>query len=115
MRKLWIVIVCLLNSIIILPLFHTGLPVTDDGVGHVARIASFYQSLHEGHIIPRWAGNLNFGYGHPVLEFFYPLPSYIASFFHFVGFSFIESTKIVFGIGLIGSGICMLSVVTGIS
>ena len=31
----------------------------------------------------------------------YPLPSYIASFFHFVGFSLVDSVKIVFGLGMI--------------
>lgn len=88
-------------------LFHTGLPLTHDGQDHVARIANFYQNLIEGNIIPRWAPNLNWGYGHPILMFLYPLPSYTASFFHFLGFSFIDSLKIVFGIAFIASGLTM--------
>jgi len=84
----------------IISLFHSGLPWTHDGQDHVVRIANFYQNLIEGNFIPRWAGNLNWGYGHPILEFLYPLPSYIASIFHFVGFSLVDSTKIVFGLGM---------------
>jgi len=91
----------------ILSLFHPGLPITHDGQDHVARIANFYKNLTEGNIIPRWAGNLNWGYGHPILEFLYPLPSYIASLFHFLRFPLVDSTKIVFGMGMILSFLFM--------
>lgn len=91
----------ILAIIPIISLFHSGLPITHDGQDHVARIANFYSNLQEGNIIPRWAGNLNWGYGHPILEFLYPLPSYIASLFHFFGFSLIDSVKIVFGLGMV--------------
>jgi len=100
-------IIVIISFIPILSLFHPGFPLTHDGQDHVARIANFYKNLQEGIIIPRWAGNLNWGYGHPVLEFLYPLPSYIASFFHFAGFSLVDSTKIVFGLGMILSLIFM--------
>lgn len=86
-------------------LFQTGLPLTHDGQDHVARIANFYQSLSEGNLIPRWGANLNWGFGHPILMFLYPLPSYIASLFHFLGFSLIDSVKLVFGLTFIISGI----------
>src|SRR3989344_7684600 len=100
----------LLLFLSLLPLFdllNPGLPVTHDGIDHVARIANFYQNLKEGVLIPRWAGNLNWGYGHPILMFLYPLPSYAASFFHFVGFSLIDSLKIIFGVAFIASGFTM--------
>lgn len=100
----WIIV---LTSLPLWALLMPGLPVTHDGVDHVARIANFYQSLKEGNIIPRWAANLNWGYGHPILMFLYPLPSYIASFFHWIGFSFVDSTKIVFGLAMIASGLSM--------
>lgn len=91
----------------LLALFHSGLPSTHDGQDHVVRIANFYKNLTEGNIIPRWAGNLNWGYGHPILEFLYPLPSYLASFFHFIGFTFVDSVKIVFALGMFLSLIFM--------
>ena len=94
-------LVLFLSLLPLINLLHPGLPVTHDGQDHVARIANFYQSLTEGNIIPRWAANLNWGYGHPILMFLYPLPSYIASFFHGIGFSLVDSTKLVFAAGFI--------------
>jgi uncharacterized membrane protein len=93
-----------------IPLFdllHSGLPVTHDGQDHVARIANFYQNLTDGVFIPRWGGNLNWGYGHPVLMFLYPLPSYFASVFSFFSFSFVDSLKIVFALSFVASGYTM--------
>ncbi|MGA2911268.1 MAG: glycosyltransferase family 39 protein [Candidatus Levyibacteriota bacterium] len=100
-NKLIIAILVVLSIISVLSLVHTGLPITHDGQDHVARIANFYQNLVEGNLIPRWAANLNWGYGHPILEFLYPLPSYFASFFHLIGFSLVDSSKIVYGLGMI--------------
>lgn len=94
----------------LLPLFNlttAGLPLTHDGLDHVARIANFYKSLSDGIIVPIWAQNLNWGYGHPILMFLYPLPSYFASFFHFLGFQLFDSMKLVFGFSYVLSGIFM--------
>lgn len=91
----------------LLVLFHSGLPVTHDGKDHVARIANFYLSLQEGVLIPRWASNLNWGYGHPILMFLYPFPSYASSLFHAVGFSLIDSVKVVFGLSFLLSASAM--------
>lgn len=97
----------LVTAITLFGLLHSGLPITHDGQDHVARIANFYQNLQEGVLIPRWAGNLNWGYGHPILMFLYPLPSYVTSFIHFLGFSFVDSVKIFFGLAFIASGFTM--------
>lgn len=102
-----LIVLVLIAALPLLPFLHPGLPITHDGVDHVARIANFYQSLSEGNLIPRWAENLNWGYGHPILMFLYPLPSYFASLFHFLGLSFIDSVKIVFVLGFIASGAAM--------
>ena len=107
MKKLFILAFILICLIPLKDLFNPGLPVTHDGQDHVARIANFYQNLKEENIIPRWAGSLNWGYGHPILMFLYPLPSYFASLFHFLGFSLVDSLKIVFGISFILSGLAM--------
>lgn len=100
-------ILFILSILPILDLIHPGFPVTHDGQDHIARIANFYKNLQEGIVIPRWASNLNWGYGHPILMFLYPLPSYSASLFHFFGFSFIDSTKLVFGFFYVLSGVNM--------
>lgn len=106
-NRVFIIFIILISLIPLFDLFRTGLPITHDGQDHVARIANFYQNLKEGNFIPRWAGWLNWGYGHPILMFLYPLPSYAASFFHFFGFSFVDSVKLVFGLAYIASGLVM--------
>jgi len=106
-RHLPMLILILLMIVPLGGLLPPGLPITHDGQDHVARIANFYQNLIEGHILPRWAGNLNWGYGHPVMMFLYPLPSYLASFFHLFGFSFVDSTKLVFAFSFVLCGITM--------
>ena len=84
-------------------LFHPGLFKGHDTLLHVARASSFFQSLSEGNLIPRWGGNLNLGYGHPSLMFYYPAPSYLAALLHVVGFSFVDCIKIIFGLGYMTS------------
>jgi len=105
--RISVLIVLLFGLLAIVDLLHPGFAVTHDGQDHIARIANFYQNLSEGILIPRWAENLNWGYGHPILEFLYPFPSYVASLLHFFGFSFVESTKLVFAIAMIASGVGM--------
>jgi uncharacterized membrane protein len=102
-----LILVLILCSLPLIGLLQPGLPVTHDGIDHVARIANFYKGLTEGILFPRWAQNLNWGYGHPILMFLYPFSSYFASLFHLVGFSFVDSLKLIFGIGYIASGVTM--------
>ncbi len=100
-------LVVILAIIPLVGLLPQGLAVTHDGIDHVARIANFYRGLSEGILFPRWGGNLNWGYGHPILMFLYPLSSYMASILHFMGFSYVDSLKIIFGFGYIASGVTM--------
>jgi uncharacterized membrane protein len=107
-KQLFIFIsIVLLCCIPLLTLFHPGLPKTHDGPDHVIRTANYYQNFLDGNIIPRWTPNVNSGFGHPALMFFYPLPYYLGSFFHFLGFSFIDSVKIVFALSFLASGFTM--------
>lgn len=98
-----VILIIILGILPLYSLFLPGLPLTHDGQDHVARIANFYRNLTEGVLIPRWAANLNWGYGHPVVMFLYPFPSYIASLFKAVGFTFVDSVKIVFGLSYLAS------------
>lgn len=108
MRKFWIPIVIFIVSVMpVIGLIRTGMPVTHDGRDQVVRVANFYASLAEGNLIPRWGANLNWGYGHPVLMFLYPLPSYFASVFKLIGFTFVDSVKIVFAAAYVSSVIFM--------
>ena len=75
-------------------LFHTGLLPTHDGEYHVIRFYEFYKTLSNGNFYPRWAPDLNFGYGVPLFNYVYPFPNYISSIVHFAGASFIDSFKL---------------------
>jgi len=102
----WIILL-IISIVPLTGLFPKGLPITHDGQDHVARIASFFASLAEGNIIPRWASNLNWGYGHPILMFLYPMSSYIGSLFHALGLSYVDATKMVFAFAFIASVLAM--------
>ncbi len=78
----------------ILDLFNYGIPPTHDGEYHVLRFWQFYKVLASGFLYPRWAPDFNNGFGVPLFNYVYPLPNYIASLFHFLGFGFIDSLKL---------------------
>lgn len=93
-KQLPLIILFILTFISIIPLLKSGLPPTHDGEYHVIRFYEFYKTLADGSFYPRWAPDLNYGFGIPLFNFVYPLPNYIASLFHFLGFSFIDSFKL---------------------
>ena len=111
-----IFVLFLLSLWAIFPFLTPGLPNTHDGQTHVMRLASFHQTLVDGQVPPRWAGNLAFGFGSPVLSFAFPLPYLLGEIFYRFGFSFIDSIKAVFVLSFFLSGITMflfLSRLTG--
>lgn len=79
---------------LIAPLFHYGFPPTHDGEYHIIRAWQFDKTLRDGDWYPRWQKDVNNGYGSPLLNYYYPLPYYAISLFHFLGLSFINSFKI---------------------
>lgn len=100
-KRLETVLVIGLIIVSLLPIWQWAdarIPWTHDLDLQIARIASFSQGLREGNIFPRWGGNLNWGYGHPSLMFLYPLSSYIGGILTLLGFSFVEATKLTFGL-----------------
>lgn len=100
----------LLIIISFLPLvsiFRSGVPESGDFTIHTKFAMQFFQNLQEGNIIPRWVPDHCGGYGCPVYMFLYPLPYYLISFLHIVGFSFITSMKLFLTISFILSGIGM--------
>lgn len=76
-----------------LPLFGGRFIPTHDGEYHIIRFWQFYKGLSGGNWFPRWAPDLNNGYGIPLFTFNYPFPNYIGSLFHFLGLSFVDSVK----------------------
>lgn len=104
---LFILIVLLLYAV--LPLFQKGFIPTHDGEYHIIRFWQFDKMLRSGDLIPRWAPDLNSGYGVPLFIFHYPFPNYVGSLLHVFGLSFVDSFKIAMALGYIGAGIlCFL-------
>lgn len=79
-----------------------GFVPTHDGEYHIIRLWQFDEMAKSGDFFPRWAPDLNSGFGVPLFNFFYPLPNYIGELFHyFLGFSFIDSVKLTLATGMI--------------
>ncbi|MDP3888638.1 MAG: 6-pyruvoyl-tetrahydropterin synthase-related protein, partial [bacterium] len=56
----------------------------------------------------RWVPDLGYGYGYPLFNYYPPLPYYTGEFIHLIfGISFLDTVKILFGIGFPLSGIFM--------
>ncbi|KKS90251.1 MAG: hypothetical protein UY16_C0001G0014 [Candidatus Gottesmanbacteria bacterium GW2011_GWA2_47_9] len=102
-RIILFILLIVIHSLFLLPLLPPGVPHTHDNEVNIARTAAYYQAFVDGHVPPRWAGNLNYGYGIPVLVFFYPLPGYIGSFLHMIGFSFQNAYKIILATAFVGA------------
>ena len=100
-----IIIVFLLSLPSIFPLFKKGFFVTDDGEWMIIRFSAFHQALRDGELPLRFLGRLNQEFGYPVTTFLYPGYLYVAEPFHLIGFSFVDSIKIVLGLSMILSAI----------
>ncbi len=86
-----------IQLLFLIPLFRFPFYQSHDGELHLARFAAFITAFQDGHIPPRWAGNLNYGFGTPVLSFFAPLAGYLASGLYFIGFDLATAFKIIIG------------------
>ncbi len=100
---------------VVLPIFRPYVSGTADGLGHRFRLVSFFHSLQEGNIKPRWASEAALGYGAPTFLFNYPLPYYLASVFVFLGFSINESGQLLAAFALIISAVLMFLAVKNIA
>ena len=98
-----IILLLIIHVAFLFPLFQPGLYQSHDGEALVARFAAYYKAFAAKEFPPRWAGDLNFRYGSPVFNFYYPLPGYMASFLHIVNISFQDTYKILIGLAFIAA------------
>lgn len=87
------------------PLFKPGFIPTHDGEYHLIRFWQFAKNIKSGIFFPRWAPDLDRGFGVPLFSFFYPFPNYPGGIFHLFGFSLADSFKLSLMITFIFSGI----------
>lgn len=90
-----------LSSVGVLSLAHSGFLLTDDGNSMVIRFSAFYEALRDGQFPVRFLHRLNYGFGYPVADFLYPLFMYIGIPIKAIGFSFVDTVKIIFVIGFL--------------
>ncbi|KKT76329.1 MAG: hypothetical protein UW69_C0001G0025 [Microgenomates group bacterium GW2011_GWA2_44_7] len=74
---------------------------------HIAWLYEMTQTLKNGQFPPRYVPDLSFGFGYPLFNFVFPFPYYLGALFYFIGFSLVASTKIVFGLSIVLSGLAM--------
>jgi hypothetical protein len=105
-RYIPIILLLLLTTIFLLPLAKGTFYVTHDGQAHLERAAAHAKAFQIGHIPPRWAWDLNFGYGSPMFVVFYPFAEYLTVLFHTAGLSlehaYMLLAAVTFLIGPIG-------------
>ncbi len=74
---------------------------------HVSWLFEMHRTLSMGQIPPRFVPDLSFGFGYPLFNFVFPLPFYIGELFYLIGFSLVDSIKLVFLISFPISAIFM--------
>ncbi len=102
-----LILLFLLSIPAILNIFKTGTFQGGDLSNHTEYLRAFYQNLSFGIFVPRWAADFCAGNGCPVFIFSYILSYYFGSVFHLIGFSFLNSIKLVLAFSFIFSGIFM--------
>jgi uncharacterized membrane protein len=103
-RFTWLILLI----IIALPTFWRLLgsgyfPMHDDL--QVGRLYQMDLCFRDWQIPCRWVPDMGYGYGYPLFNYYPPLPYYLGEIFHLLGFSYLNSIKILFILALLFSGI----------
>lgn len=94
-KKIIIFILIIISLFSSWRLIRSGYPSMQDDI-QVFRLQQFDQCLKNGQIPCRYIADGGLGYGYPLYNFYSPLPYAVAESFHLLGFSYINSIKIVF-------------------
>lgn len=70
----------------------------------IARLFLFNKALFAGQFPVRWVDGLGFGFGYPLFIFYPPFVYMFGELLHILGFSFIDSIKLVFVCSILFSG-----------
>ena len=88
------IVLFLIPFLAILPLLSAGY-FTHHDIQHPVRLFLLKQGWEQGYWFPRWVGDLGFGFGYPLFNFYPPLIYYVAGFFSLFGVSIIGSLKLM--------------------
>lgn len=107
-------IITIVSVLVCLPLLKPGFyQVHDDQ--QIARLYEYDQTLKSGQFPPRWVQDFGFGYGYPLFVFYPSLVYATGEVFHFAGFGYVDSIKLVFAASIIISGFGMYLLVKQIT
>lgn len=87
-------------------LFQKGYFVMHDDL-QMMRQLEMEKCFLDGQIPCRWVADMGYGYGFPLFNFYPPLPYLIGEGIRLLGFSFVNTVKIVFALSIILSGVSM--------
>lgn len=73
----------------------------------VGRLYEMDLCFKDGQFPCRWVPDMGYGYGYPLFNYYPPLPFYFGELVHAIGFSIIDSTKVMFIAGFLISAILM--------
>ena len=82
-----------------------GFYTSHDGETHTARIAQYYQAILDGQIPPRYAGSFYNGLASPIFVYIYPIPYLAGSIVYLLGFSYVNSFKILMALTFLASSL----------
>ena len=105
-KYFWLLAIIFLSWWAIKPLFHSGFfPMHDDT--QVVRVNEMALALKAGQFPVRWVGDLGYGYGYPLFNFYAPLAYYFGGLINLVGVDALIATKAMIVLGILLSGIFM--------
>jgi hypothetical protein len=105
-KKLAIILVLIAAGLASRWLFRPGYFNMHDDL-QIMRQLQMEKCWQDGQLPCRWVPDMGFGYGYPLFNFYPPLPFYVGQGFRALGFSFINTAKILFGLQFFLSGITM--------
>lgn len=96
----------LISFVTIAPLLTDGyFPMHDDT--QVGRVIGMTRMLAAGEFPVRWVGDLGYGFGYPLFNFYAPLPYYVGGVLNLLVRDSVSATKAMMGVGMLASGLTM--------
>jgi len=94
-NKIYILIIFCVSLLLTYQLMRPGMWSVQDDL-HIFRLSEYDLCLKSGQIPCRYSPHSALGFGSPVFNFYPPVTYTLAEVFHLIGFSFIDSTKIIY-------------------
>lgn len=105
-KRIIYLVIFLATIVVSRDLFRPGyFPMHDDL--QVGRLYEIELCIKDGQIPCRWVPDMGYSYGYPLYNYYPPFPYYFGLVFRLLGFSFIDSIKLLFIFGFLVSGVLM--------